>query len=130
MSETWYVKVDGTLYNAPLGGQFSDRLATASEIAAWESSLAAAQLANMSVTAFQAQAAMAQAQAKGITTFNLLAQVQSIVNASTDPIVSLAWNKAAVFDRQSPMILGLAAQVPLTSAQLDQLFQLASTITA
>jgi poly-gamma-glutamate capsule biosynthesis protein CapA/YwtB (metallophosphatase superfamily) len=99
-------------------------------IATFQATLARARLDAMSVSAFQAQAAMAIAQAKGITDFDLLAKVQQIVSAAPDPMVQIAWNKAAEFRRDSPTILALAASVPLTSDQLDQLFELAATISA
>ncbi|MGO4337883.1 hypothetical protein AB4037_23485 [Labrys sp. KB_33_2] len=107
-----------------------DRLATDSEVAAWQAAHTRARLDAMSVSAFQAKAAMSKAQAAGITTFDLLAVVETIVNASTDPIVKLAWTTATEFNRQSPTIAALAAQVPLSSDQLDQLFELAATISA
>ena len=99
-------------------------------ITAFQAAVARARLDAMSVSAFQAQAAMAMAQAKGITDFDLLAKVQQIVAGAPDPMVQIAWNKAAEFRRDSPTILSLAEQVPLTSNQLDQLFELAATISA
>lgn len=75
-----------------------------------------------SVTRFQALAALSNA--------GLLANAQAAVNASTNPLVPLAWNNAQTFDRASPTIAALATALNLTSAQLDALFIAAAGITA
>ena len=124
----WWTDGNGYFHQGDC--QPNERQATDAEVAAWRATLAQAQLTSMAVTAFQAQAAMSLSMSQGITSFDLLGKVQALVAASSNPLVALAWNKAEAFDRQSPMILSLAAQVPLTSTQIDQLFQLASTITA
>lgn len=100
------------------------------DIAAYRHALARARLDAMTVSAFQAQAAMAMARAKGITDFDLLARVQQIVSEAADPLVQIAWEKAAEFNRKSQTIASLASQVPLSSDQLDNLFELAATISA
>lgn len=99
-------------------------------IVAYRTVTTRARLDSLSVSSFQAQAAMAMAKEKGITDFDLLAKVQQIVAGASDPMIQIAWNKAAEFRRDSPTILSLAEQVPLTSDQLDELFELAATITA
>lgn len=77
-----------------------------------------------SVTRFQAKAALAQA--------GKLAAAQALVDASTDPLVKLAWSDAATFERQSPMLLALAPMLwpENTAAELDALFVAAAGISA
>ncbi|MGJ4855494.1 hypothetical protein ACN6KF_001440 [Labrys sp. La1] len=123
----WFSEKDGVYSGDCLPG---DRAATVAEISAWQATQERNRLDAMKVSAFQAQAAMAMAQSKGITDYDLLAKVQQIVASASDPIIQIAWNKAAEFRRDSPTILSLAEQVPLTSSQLDQLFELAATINA
>jgi hypothetical protein len=75
-----------------------------------------------SVTRFQGMAALQKA--------GLLSKAQSIVSASTDPMVSIAWNNTSTFDRGSPTVAAISAALSLTSAQVDALFVAASQITA
>lgn len=75
-----------------------------------------------SVSRFQALAALSNA--------GLLSRAQAAVNSATDPLVSLAWNNAQDFRRDSSMIASLAPAIPLTSAQIDALFIAAAQITA
>lgn len=58
-----------------------------------------------------------------------LAEVEAIVAASTQD-VQIAWEKAAEFRRNSPMIAGLApsAVPPFSAADLDDLFRAAAQI--
>lgn len=118
----------GDLYDAPMGPIPGDLEATPDQVTAWQAKQQRAQLDALSVSAFQAMAAMSMAQGNGITDFDLLAKANAVVAAATNPIVGLAWNKCIAFNRQSPLILQLAASIPLTSDQLDQLFLLAQSI--
>ena len=52
----------------------------------------------------------------------LLDDVEAIVNASENPILPLAWNTASEFNRQSPMIVGVAQAMGWDDAYLDDLF--------
>lgn len=75
-----------------------------------------------SVTRFQVKAALSIA--------GKLAAAQALVDASTDPLVKLAWTEAATFERQSPLLLSLA---PLlwpedTDAHLDAIIVSAAGI--
>jgi hypothetical protein len=75
-----------------------------------------------SVSRFQALAALSNE--------GLLTSVQNAVNASTNPLVPLAFNNAQTFDRDSATVATLAAALNLSSAQLDSLFVAAAAITA
>jgi len=76
-----------------------------------------------SVSRFQAKAALANA--------GLLSQVETIMaDPSTPAMYKLAWSDAQEFLRTSPTIAALSGLLSLTSAQLDQLFIAAATITA
>ena len=74
------------------------------------------------VTRFQALAALSNA--------GLLANAQAAVNASPDPLTTLAWNNAQTFERASPTIASLAGSLGLTSTQIDDLFIAAAKIVA
>jgi hypothetical protein len=74
-----------------------------------------------SVTPFQAKAAILQA--------GLLPAVEAAL-AAASPIAQLAWSDAVAFTRDSPTINSLAAQLGLTSAQVDDLFTIAAAIEA
>jgi hypothetical protein len=74
------------------------------------------------VSRFQGLAALSNA--------GLLTQAQAAVNASANPLVALAWNNSATFDRQSPTMLGIAAALGLTSSQVDELFISAAQLRA
>lgn len=73
------------------------------------------------VTRFQALAALYGA--------GLLTTVESAVANSGDPLLKLAYDNALAFERQSPMVLGLASALGMTDAQLDALLTTASQIT-
>lgn len=75
-----------------------------------------------SITRFQALAALHNA--------GLLDIVQAAITASTDPLVSLAWNNAQTFDRSSPTIASLATSLNLSSTQIDDLFIAGSKLVA
>lgn len=74
------------------------------------------------VSRFQAKAALSLA--------GKLEQAEAVVQASTDPLVKLAWAEALVFRRDSPSINGLASAIGLSSQDLDNLFIQAATIVA
>lgn len=75
----------------------------------------------VSVTRFQARAALLQA--------GLLTQAQTAVSAA-DELTKLAWADAQEFLRTSPTVTKMGAAMGLTSAQLDQLFLVAVEIKA
>ncbi len=52
----------------------------------------------------------------------LLDEVETIVNASPDPIVPLAWTTASEFNRQSPMVLMIGQEMGWDAVYLDDLF--------
>jgi hypothetical protein len=74
-----------------------------------------------SVSRFQAMAALSNS--------GLLQQAQSAATAAGG-LTLLAWNNAEIFERSSPSIAALAAQLGLTSDQVDQLFITAAKISA
>lgn len=74
-----------------------------------------------SVSAFQAKAALMAA--------GILPQVEATI-AQADAFTQLAWAEALQFRRDSPAIAALSAALGLTSAQVDDLFRTAATISA
>jgi acyl-CoA reductase-like NAD-dependent aldehyde dehydrogenase len=72
-----------------------------------------------SITARQARLALLQA--------GLLDQVDAAV-AAADRAAQLEWEYATTIDRGSALVQGLAANVPLTDAQLDALFTVAAAL--
>ncbi len=78
--------------------------------------------AGISVTRFQARAALLQA--------GKLAAVEAAVAASGDEMVRLAWSESIHFPRNSPTIAALASAIGLTADDLDALFIAASQISA
>src|SRR5690554_4724424 len=74
---------------------------------------------SMKVTRFQAKAALMQA--------GLLDDIEAAVAASADPLVELAWKEAS-FERLSPFVAQMQASINLTDEQLDELFDLAATV--
>jgi hypothetical protein len=72
-----------------------------------------------SITARQARLALLQA--------DLLDQVDAAV-AKADRAAQVEWQYASTIDRHSTLVASLAASVPLTDAQLDQLFKAAAAL--
>lgn len=72
-----------------------------------------------SVSRFQARAALMQE--------GLLSAVEAVV-AQADALTQMAWSDALEFRRDSPAIASLAAQVGLSSEQVDDLFRTAKSI--
>lgn len=73
------------------------------------------------VTKFQAKAALHMA--------GLLETVEAAIQSEqTDFLTKLAWNEVNSFERQSSMVLNLAAVLNLSEEQLDQLFVTAAAI--
>lgn len=56
------------------------------------------------------------------------AVVTLMANPLTDPILIIAWQNAQFFERTSPSLITVAAQLGLTDADLDALFIAADTI--
>lgn len=103
--------------------QNGDRAATPEEVAAWESSKAESARMAMSVSRFQARAALHLA--------GLLETVEAMMAAPETPaLAKLAWADAQEFKRNSPTVLSLSASLGLTEAQLDALFTTAAGIDA
>ena len=76
-----------------------------------------------SVTAFQAKAALLQA--------DLLDDVEAMMTDPATPrIVKLAWAEALTFERQSPTVVAMGSALGLSDAQLDAMFVAGSQITA
>lgn len=75
-----------------------------------------------SVSRFQARAALLSA--------GLLETVEAAIAGSGDALLKLAWADAQTFERASPTIAAMAGSLGLTDAQVDDLFQAASVITA
>jgi len=121
-----YTDDQGTIWTVPLGS--GNRLETLMD--AWIAQGNAVVPADpvpvvipQSVTPFQAKAALLSA--------GYMPQVNALMaDPTTPPMYVLAWNEASVFNRESPTVLALAAKLGMTSAQLDQLFTQAATITA
>lgn len=64
---------------------------------------------------------------KALRDAGLYDQVQALMdNPATDPNLVDAWEYALDFQRQSPLILGVAQALDWTEEQLDSLFVLAS----
>ena len=82
---------------------------------------AAVTVVPFTVTPFQAKAALLGA--------GLLPAVEAAI-AAASPIAQLAWSDATEFTRDSPTINSLAAQLGLSSAQVDALFVAAAAIEA
>jgi hypothetical protein len=101
-----------------VGGEKVVRPMTAEEISANQP----VQIVPVEVSRFQAKAALSLA--------GKLEQAEAVVQASTDPLVKLAWAEALVFRRDSPSINGLASAIGLSSQDLDNLFIQAATIVA
>lgn len=74
------------------------------------------------VTRFQARAALLEA--------GLLDDATAAVEASGDAFTKLAWAEASEWRRDSALVISMATAVGLTSAQIDDLFRTAATITA
>ncbi len=55
-------------------------------------------------------------------------QVQSLLNASGNEVMKIAYSTALVFKRQHAMILGAAQALNMSSEDLDNLFILGATI--
>lgn len=55
---------------------------------------------------------------------------EAVASQDTPPEVRWAWDKATVWDRNSPALDYLANAAGITSEQMDQLFSLAKTIVA
>jgi hypothetical protein len=79
--------------------------------------------ANVEVSAFQAQAALAR-----LGKYDAVVAIMN--NAETPLEMSLAWNKAQTFKRLSPTVLAMSQLLKLSDVQLDDLFALAKTIEA
>jgi hypothetical protein len=75
----------------------------------------------MVVSRFQARAALMGA--------DLLAATDALV-AEADELTKLAWADAGTFERRSPAIASLGAQLGLTDTQIDDLFRAAALIHA
>jgi hypothetical protein len=75
----------------------------------------------MVVTRFQARAALMGA--------DLLDATDALV-AGADELTKLAWADAGTFERRSPAIASLGAQLGLTDTQIDDLFRAAALIHA
>ena len=76
-----------------------------------------------SISRFQALAVLYQV--------GLLASVEAyMADPSTDTIARLAWQNAQEFERNSPTVIGIGAELGLTEEQLDNLFKIAAKIKA
>jgi hypothetical protein len=71
------------------------------------------------ISAFQAQAALAQA--------GLLDQVTEYISTA-DPVMKLRWDKAPEFSRSNPAVLAIAAELGISNTTLDELFIAGSKI--
>ena len=72
------------------------------------------------VTAFQGRAQLMN--------IGLLTQAESIVVASTDQMLKLAWTHAIYWDRNSPMLQSMGTALGMSSQDLDDLFIAAAQI--
>lgn len=79
--------------------------------------------ASVSVSAFQAQAALTQA--------GFMPAIEAhLADPDTDPLTVLAWAKAQEFRRMSYTVLEFAGILDISEEQLDDLFRFALTIEA
>ena len=76
-------------------------------------------LDSITVTRFQAKAALLDA--------GLLEDVQTYIDGSADPIVKLAWEEAG-FRRDSNLMNQIGGELGLSEAQMDELFLTAQEI--
>lgn len=74
------------------------------------------------VSRFQARAALYMA--------GLLELVETAIANSGDRLMQIAWADAQTFERGSPTVARVAAAINLKPAQIDELFAVASEITA
>lgn len=75
----------------------------------------------MSVSPYQARVALYNA--------GLMPAVEALmVDPSTDPLATIAWEYATAIERQSPHIAALASALGLTEQQIDDLFTAAAAI--
>lgn len=103
--------------------QPGDREATLEEVAAWEAARTESARLAVSVSRFQARAALHLA--------GMLETVEAMMAAPETPaLAKLAWADAQEFKRNSPTVLSLSASLGLTEAQLDALFTTAAGIDA
>jgi hypothetical protein len=84
--------------------------------------LLAAERATMVCTKFQAKAALAA--------IGKLTLADSVVLASGNATIQLAWAEASTFKRNSPSIAALAGALSLSETDLDDLFRAAVLIAA
>lgn len=75
-----------------------------------------------SVSAFQARAILHRG--------GLLEQLEAIIAASNDQEAKLAWEYAVEFVRDGALLNGVAGQLGLSGAQIDDLFRAAALIEA
>jgi hypothetical protein len=90
---------------------------TAEEELAWDAMEAQAQIVPVpqTITAFQAYAALDQA--------GLLNSVKTLMaDPATSQTAKLAWEKAQVFERSSPILATMATALGWSNAKLDELF--------
>lgn len=118
----------GRVYQGQMA--LTDREATQEEVDAWLASRRALMVKDMVVSVFQGMAAMAKAQEAGITDYDLLTKVKGIIDATDDPVIKIAWDKATEWKRTSPLLGAIAQAIRLTEDQMDRLFLLADTIEA
>lgn len=116
-----YIDQFGHIYGGDI--QAGDREATAEEVLAWELAKTQEAKQSLSVSRFQARAALHLA--------GLLGSIESVMASPETPaLASLAWADAQEFKRNSPTIAAMAGALGLTSQQLDELFTTAAGIEA
>lgn len=68
---------------------------------------------------------------RALNQVGLLSQVDIAIEAQTEPertIAKIEWQTATEFNRDWPVLVGLAAALGLTESQVDDLFTLAATL--
>lgn len=102
-------------------GEVTTRPYTSEEIAAFEAAIAAASQPRVPASVTPRQVRLL------LLSQNLLAQVETIIAAS-DEATKIAWEYASEFRRDDPLLLDLAAQLQLTSQQVDDFFIAAAAL--
>lgn len=87
----------------------------------WQEPLPAPTITVSVITSFQAKAALDEA--------GLLDSVKLVISSADTPVrIKLAWDEGLDFRRDNPLISWVASRVPLTEAQIDELFYVGSQI--
>jgi len=129
MAEEYYINEQfGRVYQGQMA--LTDRVATDQEVSDYFARRQHETVMDMTVSVFQARAAMILAKDQGIVDYDLLDRVQGLIDASDDRVLKQAWDYATEWKRTSPTLAAVAYALKLTDDQMDRLFLLAASIEA